>query len=610
MPKIRILDSDTANKIAAGEVIERPLSVVKELVENALDAGADRIVIDIKDGGKTTITVSDNGCGMEPPDAEKAFLRHATSKISRAEDLFSISTLGFRGEALPSIAAVAKVTLLTRTPNSDVGVKIVVEGGTVVENEPIGCPVGTKVVVQDLFYNTPARKKHLKSAAAEAALISDMVSRLALSRPHVAMKLTSQNRVLVESPGTGKLLDAIAAVNGIQVARKMIPVEGEMPGIHLSGYVSKPELNRASRTHQTILINGRYVKSKMISDAIKDGYHTLMSYNRHPLAVLAIEVMPGMVDVNVHPTKMEVRISHERELIKLITGVVQKAVRTPLSVPQIEQLSGKNTEELTTYSFAENKPEQPASNQQVREEKQTEIKPASGAQEYTAENKTEQATLPLKPPPVSQHTLKRAVEEPAQQMLSEAKDVLEGQRFPELFPLAQLLPTYILAQGAGGLYIIDQHAAHERVLFERYRKQSEDEQDSQMLLVPVVLELSQQEVNVLTEHILTFRRLGFILEHFGGNTYLLRGVPAGFPPGEEGAFFFDVLDTGTDHFNDALAAKLACCSAIKAGQKLSHQEMQTLIGQMAELENPYTCPHGRPTMIQMSFQELAKRFKR
>ena len=440
MPKIRVLDQDTANKIAAGEVIERPHSVVKELVENALDAGANRIAIDIKDGGTAAITVSDNGCGIEREDAPLAFLRHATSKIKQVEDLFSITTLGFRGEALPSIASVAKVTMLTRTADSDVGVKLQLEGGTLISSEPVGCPVGTKITVSDLFYNTPARKKHLKGTAAEAALISELVSRLALSRSDVAIKLTSQNRVLVETPGSGKLLDAFAAVNGVQAARKMIPVEGQIPGIYITGYVSKPELNRATRSHQTIFVNGRYVKSKLISDALKDGYHTLMSYSRHPLAVLAVEISPGMVDVNVHPAKMEVRISHERELKKLITGMVQKAVRTPVSVPQIEQPPVKKSPSLNlrneeiNYRTAAEKPmlektiEEPSKNV-LKEQQQLYLK---------------QAELPLRVTHEVPTAAADAADYKPEQVLNEANNhSAQSERFPELVPLGQLMPTNI-----------------------------------------------------------------------------------------------------------------------------------------------------------------------
>lgn len=586
MPIIKVLDEQTANKIAAGEVVERPYSLVKELVENALDAGATRITIHIKDGGTSSVTVKDNGCGIEPEDAALAFLRHATSKISGVEDLFRISTLGFRGEALASIAAVAKVTMSTRTPYNDAGTKIVVTGGNIIANEPVGCPVGTSITVENLFYNTPARKKHLKSPAAETAAISDLVSRLALSRPEVNFKLISHNRTLLETPGNGKLIDTIAAVIGINVAKKMIPVEGQGPGIFIGGYVSKPELNRATRTQQTILINGRYVKSKPISDALQQSYHTLLPSSRHPLAVLDLEIDLAMVDVNVHPTKMEVRISHEQDLCKLLITTVKRALRTQVVIPQVES------------------PPLPL--------RQSETKQQS-LPESNFELPKEQMELNIKPLPVEQQPMigqashyPTTLQEPPVAYSEKA----EVDAFPPLLPLGQLLPLYILAQGPEGLYIIDQHAAHERVLYEKYLAQQDKEQDSQLLLVPVVIELNNRENQILTEQIISFRQVGFLIEHFGGNNYLLRGVPSGFPPGEEAQFFFDMLDGNTDRFHEKLAAGLACRAAIKAGQKLTVKEMEALINQMKELQNPYTCPHGRPTVIQLSFDELNKRFKR
>ncbi|MBM7854143.1 DNA mismatch repair protein MutL [Desulfohalotomaculum tongense] len=606
MAKIRVLDQNTADKIAAGEVIERPLSVVKELVENALDAGAGRITVDIKDGGTTSITVSDNGCGIEPEDAALAFSRHATSKISRVEDLLSISTLGFRGEALPSIAAVSKVTMLTRVPQRDEGIKLQVEGGNITDQAPAGCPPGTKITVQDLFYNTPARKKHLKRPSAEAGLISDLVARLALSRPDVSFKFTSQNRILLETPGNDKLIDTIAAVNGIQVAKKMIPIEGQGIGIHISGYVSKPELNRATRSYQTILINGRYVKSRVVSDALQEGYHTLLSSKRHPLAVLKIELVPGMVDVNVHPAKMEVRIDKERELYKLIVSAVQRALRTPKIVPVIEQPLKSKHHHSSDAGSAE----------QTELQLGLQLKTSPPANKWTGEaSSPHRQREKSSPKPVQQPVLKDdqeslQVEHASKQMFKEAGESYQQQSFPELLPLGQLLPTYILAQGPKGLYIIDQHAAHERVLYERYTKGNNSGHNSQMLLVPVVLELNYHEAQVLTENILTFRQLGFIIEHFGGRNYMLRGVPMGFPQGEEAKFFYDLLETRSSDFYHLLAAKLACRSAIKSGQKLSHQEMETLLQQMREAENPYTCPHGRPTIINLTFEELAKRFQR
>ncbi|MEG6615639.1 DNA mismatch repair endonuclease MutL [Peptococcaceae bacterium 1198_IL3148] len=610
MPKIKVLDQQTANKIAAGEVVERPFSVVKELVENALDSGATRISIDIKDGGITSITVSDNGCGIEPDDAALAFLRHATSKINKVEDLFHVATLGFRGEALPSIAAVSLVTMVTRTQNSDGGTKLELEGGQIVNTEPVGCPPGTSITIKDLFFNTPARKKHLKSAAAETAMISDLISRLALSRPDVNFKLISQNRILLETPGNGKLLDTIAAVNGVQMARKMLPIEGQGDGIFIGGYVGKPELNRATRTNQTLLVNGRYVKSKIISDALQQAYFTLLSSNRYPVAVLTVEIDPTLVDVNVHPAKMEVRISKERELCQIIIAAVKKALRTVMVVPQLEQPVMQPKVSQSPVEAKEPKNQEEAVFKQTKLDLSISPEPinpiASGQKKLINQQLNNQTADRYE-------TANIAVNSP-NQAWQETKETYQKQpmqdNFPDLLPIGQLLPTYILCQGPDGLYIIDQHAAHERVLYEYYSQQQDKEHDSQMLLVPVVLELNHHETQILTDNIIAIRQVGFIIEHFGGNNYLIRGVPNGFPAGEEAKFFFDILDTKTDYFHEKLAASLACRNAIKAGQKLSTMEMENLINQIKELSNPFSCPHGRPTIIRLTFDELIKRFKR
>ncbi|MTI79485.1 MAG: DNA mismatch repair endonuclease MutL [Firmicutes bacterium] len=614
MPKIRILDENIANKIAAGEVVERPLSVVKELVENALDAGATRISVDIKDGGTSSITVSDNGCGIEPEDAALAFSRHATSKISRVEDLLGLSSLGFRGEALPSIASIAKVTLISRVQQRDEGIKLVIEGGSFLEESPTGCPTGTKITVEKLFYNTPARKKHLKSPSAEAGLISDLLTRLALSRSDVSFKLTSQKRVLMETPGTDKLIDTIASVHGLNVAKGMIPITGETAGLHISGYVSKPELNRATRSQQTIYINGRYVKSRLISDALQEGYHTLLSSKRYPAAVIAVETAPGMVDVNVHPAKMEVRISRERELYKLLVSAVQKAVRTPKIVPLIEPTLNhqeNKSSEIKEHVYQSKDMHQDYGNQ--TKFNFTKQKFAGNKTHNYSTDKPKNGEKIAGVEVSNTNALNNDEMQITKQMFREKHkcyNTVECIDFPELLPLGQLMPTYILAQGAEGLYIIDQHAAHERVLYEWYLKDHDCEHSSQMLLVPVVLELGFHEYQVLTENIIKFRRLGFILEHFGDTTYMLRGVPVDFPQGEETKFFYDVLDTTSTNFYDLLAAKLACRSAIKSGQKMSIDEMNTLLQQMSDAETPYSCPHGRPTIINLSFDDLAKRFKR
>lgn len=595
LPAIKILDTQTANKIAAGEVVERPSSLVKELVENALDAGATRVTVNVADGGTTAVTVSDNGCGIKPKDAALAFLRHATSKLTNERDLYHISTLGFRGEALASIAAVAKVTMLTRTKHNNEGTKVIVSGGKLISNEPVGCPIGTSIMVENLFYNTPARKKHLKTAAAETTAISDIVTRLALSRPEVNFKLISQNRILLETPGNDRLIDTIAAVNGVKVAKEMLPIQGQQSGIFIKGYVSTPELHRATRTQQTILINGRYVKSQSISNALQQAYYTLLSVRRHPMAVLALEIDLTMVDVNVNPTKTEVRISRERDLCQLLIASVKQALRTLAIIPQVTAIPGST--------------------------KQMQLPPTKPQSNKTPLEETQLSTdiMQLRPAPQPQAggdltAIVEQIDEPARDMLKEQaspyNDPGDVASFPPLLPVGQVLPLYILTQGPNGLYIIDQHAAHERVLYEHYLQEQDEELDSQLLLIPAVLELNNQENQLLIEQIVTFRKMGFILEHFGGNNYLLRGVPSGFPSGEEAQFFFDVLDGSTDRFHEKLAARLACRGAIKSGQKLTLKEMDVLIEQMSHVDNPYTCPHGRPTIIQLSFEELNKRFKR
>ena len=608
MSKIRLLDQEIANKIAAGEVIERPFSVVKELVENALDSGADRITVDIIDGGVTSIVTCDNGCGIDPDDAALAFLRHATSKLASADDLFNILTLGFRGEALASIAAVSKMEMITRTNDRECGVKINIEGGQIISNGPVGCPQGTAVKVLDLFYNTPARKKFLKGAAAETGMISDLVARLALSRPDVSFKLTSQNKTLLETPGNGKLLESIVAVYGLQIAKQMLPVNLETKNVKINGYVSKPELNRATRMSQTVLVNGRYVKSKVISNALQQAYFTFIPSNRHPMVVLFINISPSMVDVNVHPTKMEIRLVQEKEITEHIISAVHKTLRSIMVVPSIENnINNRERNVIPIY------PNQLDKNNNVEK----------------SVNKNEQIKLVLSTIDGQDGDNQRIIENIIYQSERNPNLIIENNTalnalnentmdynnpveidFPELMPLGQLMPTYILAQGTKGLYIIDQHAAHERVLYEQYVKSLDNEHGGQVLLVPVLLELSYSESQLLTENIMIFRRLGFIIEHFGENTFLLRAVPVGFPPGNETKFFYDLLDTNNADFFDILAARLACHNAIKAGQKLTNSEMQTLIYQMANTNNPYTCPHGRPTMIQMSFEELTKRFKR
>ena len=641
MKEIRVLDKETASKIAAGEVIERPVSVVKELVENSLDAGATQISVKIQDGGISAIVVIDNGCGIAEDYVELAFVRHATSKIKHIEDLSRIHTLGFRGEALPSIACVSKVTMITRTSDQQAGVKIEIANGEVQSRVPAGCNVGTKVVVEDLFCNIPARKKHLKKRTTEAALISDVLSRLALSRPDVKFKLISQGRTVLHTPGSGKLIEAIASISGIEVAEKMIEICANSDSVKVYGYIGKPELLRPNRAQQTVIVNGRYVKSELISNALKQAYDTMLPSKYHPVAVLNIDIKSELVDVNVHPAKLRVRFDNEGEIYELILNAVKKALRYADCVPVVRELSFPSARLVNAPGKLKQKDDQ-AFQQKFEFDDRAGISKESSFFRTcdkgfaAAEEKAQFYCFERERENEDNNTSK--IEEKAygdngfaEEQLSRKGcsafqniDILPeiDNNFPDMWPIAQLMPTYILAQSNDGLYIIDQHAAHERVLYEKYLK-SNEEHNSQTLLVPVVLNLNFDEAEILRQNILVFKKLGFILEYFGECSYLLRGVPVGFPAGEEAQFFLEVLNNASKHkgnrcedviksdtFFEHLASMLACKSAIKAGQRLSKLEMESLIEDMRRLDNPYTCPHGRPTVISLSYAELERRFKR
>ena len=674
MPKITILDELTANQIAAGEVVERPASVVKELVENSLDAGADAIEIDIYKGGLKSITINDNGSGMPEEDAVLAFSRHATSKITSAEDLTSINTLGFRGEALPSIASIAKVVLKTRSVDSVSGTKVEISGGKTLSVGSTGCPPGTSVTVNDLFFNTPARYKHLQSPSAEAAKISDLVNRLAMAKPEVSFRLRHNDKNVFYAPGTGNLLDAVAAVYGIKIARELIPVTGEDPLLTVSGYTGKPSVNRGSRKQQTLFINHRLVKSSIILRAIEEAYRTILPVGRYSLTVLALEINPESVDVNVHPAKLEVRVEQENEIAEFIKETVKKALKTHSLIPEMKisaTVRQKNIEKepyQEKFDFSAEKPLKPLDlehkeslpevsksilpalpvqlhekttaykNPIVREKQQIET---AFVEDISANKSIGQAKVPDSNSIIgNKNILSSTVNDNSgtidnnkiinknitsnnvpdkQNIIGSVKAVPDKRNttFPDLWPLAQLMPTYILASGEKGLYIIDQHAAHERILFEKYQKQfSEGQASSQMLLVPITLELGLREEELLIKHIILLTEIGFIVEEFGKATFLLRGVPGNVSPGQEKELFFDILDfsedclIGKEALVQRLAAAMACKTAIKASEKLTLSAMQALAEQLAETESPYTCPHGRPTLIHLSQEELAGKFKR
>jgi len=607
LANIILLDELTINQIAAGEVVERPVSVVKELVENSLDAGASRIIVDLEEGGLSSITVVDDGCGMSEEDLLLAFERHATSKIRSVSDLSRIGTLGFRGEAIPSIAAISRMFFTTRVPQAINGTRAEVEGGALVAVVPAGCPPGSTVVVKDLFFNTPVRKKTMKSPSFEGSLCGETISRLALTRPDVSFELRTNGRRVFYSTGSGSLLDTLISVYGAQQAREMIPVDAAASGTRVKGFTAKPALSRSSRNHITTIINGRYVQCAAVKGAVEEAYRTLLPRGRSPVAVLELTVAPEMLDVNVHPAKLEVRLLEEGEVAALVTCSLKDVLRIRTSIPS-----------LNIYQTAAG----------GRKEKRRSL-PVSGSRIYNEYNQQVKAEFDLKKEelniglkeesqPMVNHFESIAMELPNDAAAEENNDYVSTQnKLPVLNVLAWLKPTFILAGGDDGLYLIDQHAAHERVLYEECLAH-EMEKPVQCLLLPATMELDYREVAILSERIIWFNEAGFLIEHFGGNTFLLRGVPPHFPESQAKEFLLDMLDYFRERgpgasrieFFNHLASAIACRNAVKAGERLSQASMEALLDRLARTENPFTCPHGRPTIINLSYEDLEKKFKR
>ncbi len=641
-PAILILDQHSANQIAAGEVVERPVSVVKELIENALDAKAKRIEISIEQNGLPLIRVRDDGCGIEPKDLPTAILRHATSKISSIHDLNQLLTLGFRGEALPSIASVSYMEITSRPSDCISGTCLTLHGGQQIDIQEIGCPTGTTVAVRDLFFNTPARKKFLKSNNTEFGLISDIVSRLALTRPDVAFSFSHPHQVLLQTSGRGQWLDTIGAILGNDLARKLIPVSATSGTWLLEGYISPPDLVRSSKQGETLIINGRYIRSSFLSRALLDGYHTLIPAKLYPIAILHLHLPPSDYDVNVHPTKMDIRFSDEKGLAQFIQEEIRQTLLKSRSVPSL----GKTTNAITNQnpafktSISPVSPDKKAflSNSSRESITPHQLNSILNPVKYTAApnhvkelNQTRESSDPVKAEDYADITpdlVQSLIPDPILPKIKE-QDQTSASLFPsqsitlgplrEFWPLAQLFNTYILTTDGQVLMIIDQHAAHERINYERLlKKAKQNPTASQQLLIPIPLELTLQEEQALLEHLWKLTELGFILEHFGPRTYLLRGFPAYTGPfsGEEllRQFIEQVLLKNYTPRIEQLLEEwiylLACHESIKAHDKLSLLEMEQLIAQLSQTENPFTCPHGRPTMIQMTAAELGKRFYR
>ena len=597
MGKIKILDLHTANKIAAGEVVERPAAVVKELSENALDAGATHIDIQISGGGLEMIRVVDNGSGMSAEDALLALERHATSKIRSAEDLAAILTMGFRGEALPSIAAVSRFRMVTRRPEDILGTEIVAEGGQVVKQQEAGSPVGTEVKVEDLFFNTPARRKFLKSTGAETARITDTVQRLALARPDVAFHLCVEGKTKLVTSGNGDLEETAALILGRQNLRQLLPLKWEGSLVSLHGFVSKPSLCRANRNLQFIFVNKRPIRSPLISDAVQTAYHTLLPRNRFPVVIIFLQINPEEVDVNVHPTKREVRFSHERDLYRQVLSGVKSALTQASLIGEIRDagrlIPQDSTVNLSLHGYG--LPPQPS----PPTRKAIPVifdRPSGGYRQETvvpSEAATkEPATIPV---------------------VWEEKEA--SKPFPVLHVLGQYCRTYILAQSEKeDLYLIDQHAAHERILYDLLKKDLSHGDLPVQEIIPQTYELDVQAAAVMEESLKLFASLGLNFETFGNNTFILRSVPIFYKTSLKQEELLDLLEQAKTEEKINLFEKtmqmMSCKAAIKANQTLELSEMVALLNNLAQTSQPFTCPHGRPTVMVLTKDTIAKNFGR
>ncbi|WP_028778508.1 DNA mismatch repair endonuclease MutL [Shimazuella kribbensis] len=612
MTTIQILSDHLANQIAAGEVVERPASVVKELVENAIDAHSTKIEVELVEGGIASIRVSDNGIGMSHEDAVMSFERHATSKIKSERDLYAIRSLGFRGEALPSIASVSRVELVTASDDLALATTIKIDGGTKQETTPVSRTKGTDVIVRDLFYNTPARLKYLKTISTEISHVADVIGRLALAHPEIAFHLQHQGRELFRSNGDGKLLHAILALYGKQVASQMVSIKEEDNDFKVSGFIGKPEVTRASRKAITILLNGRYVRSIPLTNTLLSAYGTLLPIGRYPISVLQIEMDPKLVDVNVHPAKLEVRLSKEKELAQLISHAVKSAFQQKTLIPKafqpsqefikpkskVEQL--KLTEELSyPHLEQQKKPDTPI------------------VRETHSRNFMEKEEVVFDDPPAS--VIPAEVSLPEIEPLNrEVQKISTHVPLPQLLPLAQVHGTYIIAQSADGMYLIDQHAAQERIYYEQFlAKMKKEDHHIQPLLVPLTIECTSSDALLLENYIESLKTWGLELEPFGGNTFLIRSYPDWFPSVEVHHLLSEIIEwlrenghVKTTELRDASAKLMACKAAIKANRHLRVDEMEALLRDLETCETPYTCPHGRPILVHFTTYELEKMFKR
>lgn len=675
MHNIQVLDQITIDKIAAGEVIERPASVVKELVENAIDAGAKAVTVEIKEGGISYIRIADNGCGIEREDVQNAFLRHSTSKIRSADDLYHISSLGFRGEALSSIAAVSQVEMITKTKNSLLGTRYVIAGGKEEVLEDTGASNGTTFLIRQLFYNVPARRKFLKTAVTEASHVGDLMLRLALSHPEISFQFINNGQSKLHTSGNGNLKDVIYHVYGREITANLLPLVFEKNGVQLSGYIGAPLISRGNRNFENYFINGRYVKSNIIYRAIEDAYKDFSMQHKFPFTVFHLTIDGEHIDVNVHPTKMELRFNNQQEVYNTIYEAVDHTLHKKELIPEVTLDVKVPKAETPVKPVTPTRPETPArpvtptrpaepekpkippkeerdldyfmeqmkkrvksyhqqnSSAEVksktdifRPERSTDRIREAVSQYKSAARAAKPETTPTAPSatvherkPVTPPETKAVTQENPEQMELFKDKFLDKEKKADYKLIGQVFDTYWLVQFEESLYIIDQHAAHERVLYERtLRELKTREFTSQMISPPIILNLTMQEASLLKENMERFTRIGFEFEEFGQDSYAVRSVPANLFSIAKKDLLIEMIDHLSDELNrnqssdliDEKIASMSCKAAVKGNMKLSAAEVDTLIGELLLLDNPYHCPHGRPTIISMTKRELEKKFKR
>lgn len=653
MPQIALLSQETIDKIAAGEVIERPSSVVKELVENAIDAGSSAVTVEIKEGGISFIRISDNGCGIEREQIPLAFLRHSTSKIKSVEDLFTVTSLGFRGEALSSIAAVSQVELITKTNGDFTGSRYLIEGSKEVSLEEIGAPDGTTFIIRNLFYNIPARKKFLKSAQTEGTYIHELMQRMILSHPDVAFKFIMNNQVKLQSSGNGNIKDIIYHLYGRDITKALLPIAHESELFKVSGFIGKPMISRGNRGYELYFVNGRFIRSQILSKAIEDAFKQFLMQHQYPFTVLYFEIDSSLLDVNVHPTKMELRFSNQQELYREVQSILSAALvhrdiipEVPVDTPKKNEMEVPKIEKVMPEPFEQKRLEE--IRKAVRKDSPYEIKyPVSrpmGTGSVSSAEKLLTTIKSMQPEDMMEERIRKeplpeqSKKETEKELAKEAYVLREEETYgakPEgsyeqgsflkeeemakQKIIGQLFDTYWLVEYNDRLFIVDQHAAHEKVMYEKLKKQFEKKEfTSQAISPPIVITLSMREAEVLERFKEQFTKLGFEIEHFGGAEYSICGVPGNLYRLNTRDVLIDMLDELTDGISERATAdvildkiaSMSCKAAVKGSQRLSLPEMEQLMKDLMKLDNPYNCPHGRPTIIAMSKYEIEKKFKR